>query len=159
MLDVRSCLQSFHVLPANPELVLSRANGAIHRDKALRLTGRQILDNRTVWRFRIQSSGLDPQAGAEYWTDRVKAPLAELVDAPHSKCGSERSSGSSPEGGTITSFYVIPVGPKTSKKPQICWSFCPNSSNTVLLHPKDLLVSWLVLVGVTPHANAPIPTI
>lgn len=53
------------------------------------------------------SSGLDPQAGAEYWTDRVKAPLAELVDAPHSKCGSERSSGSSPEGGTITSLNAL----------------------------------------------------
>jgi hypothetical protein len=42
----------------------------------------------------------------------VNAPLAELVDAPHSKCGSERSSGSSPEGGTITpfTFTLLDIG-------------------------------------------------
>lgn len=38
------------------------------------------------------------------------APMAELVDAPHSKCGSERSAGSIPAWGTISktasTFFV-----------------------------------------------------
>lgn len=38
------------------------------------------------------------------------APMAELVDAPHSKCGSERSAGSIPAWGTISKTTLISLG-------------------------------------------------
>ena len=38
------------------------------------------------------------------------APMAELVDAPHSKCGSERSAGSIPAWGTISKSALISLG-------------------------------------------------
>jgi hypothetical protein len=48
----------------------------------------------------------------------LAAPLAELVDAPDSKSGSERSAGSIPAGGTKRRFHEPSLTPRKRKKAQ-----------------------------------------
>ena len=61
-------------------------------------------------------------------SDALAAPLAELVDAPDSKSGSERSAGSIPAGGTIQKLavdlaYLFGCFRPTFANQTISWTF------------------------------------
>lgn len=81
------------------------------------------------------------------WLAHIAAPLAELVDAPDSKSGSERSAGSIPAGGTITKINAKKTAPMTLSG----WSYgCvyrakyfakPATAKTAMTNPR----SWSVV--------------